>query len=258
MRLKDKVALITGGASGMGRAAAYLFSKEGAKVAVLDVDIEGGNKTVDMIKSYGGEAFYVKGDVSKEVDVEKAVKEIISNYHQLNVLFNNAGIVLVKDLIDTEEKEWSKLIDINLKGMFLLSKHVVPEMIKAGGGSIINTASIYGLVGAAKYTAYCASKGGVIGLTKAMAIELAPYNIRVNCICPGNISTSMLENEAVIWSKLWGKDVKEIKEEFSRMQPLKRVGLPEEVAYVALFLASDESSYVTGSAFIVDGGATAQ
>jgi NAD(P)-dependent dehydrogenase (short-subunit alcohol dehydrogenase family) len=254
----DKVALITGGGSGIGRAASILFSREGAKVVILDIDVKGANETVNVIRSYGGEAIYVEGDVSDETDAKKAVTETISNYHKLNILFNNAGIVLIKDLIDMEEKEWSKVIDVNLKGMFLLSKYAIPEMIKAGGGSIINTASIYGLVGAAKYTAYCASKGAVIALTKAMAIELAPYNIRVNCICPGNISTRMLESEAITWSKIWGKTVKEAQEDFLKMQPIKRVGLPEEVAYMALFLASDESSYVTGSAFIVDGGATAQ
>jgi NAD(P)-dependent dehydrogenase (short-subunit alcohol dehydrogenase family) len=257
MRLKGKVALVTGGSSGMGRATALLFSEEGAKVVIADINAEGGNETVSKIRNTGGEAIFVAGDITKETEAKKIVEIALTNYGKLDILFNNAGIVFVKDIVETGEEEWDRVLSINLKGMFLMSKYTIPEMIKTGGGSIINMASIYGLVGATKYTAYCASKGGVIALTKAMALELAPYKIRVNCVCPGNISTPMLDKEAAIWGKIWGKTPEQVQEEFIRMEPIGRLGVPKEIAYNVLFLASDESSFVTGSAVVVDGGLTA-
>jgi NAD(P)-dependent dehydrogenase (short-subunit alcohol dehydrogenase family) len=253
-RLKDKVALITGAGSGIGRATAILFAEEGAKVVVVDVNEEGANETVRLIKANGGEAVAVKADVTKESDVERMVKISVEKYGKIDVLFNNAGVSLIGRLIDTTEKEWNRTIDINLKGIFLCSKHVVPQMMKQGGGSIINAGSEAGIIGHANYTVYCASKGGVIQLTRAMAVELAPYNIRVNCTCPGWILTPMAEWE---FPKFFlGKSREEAIQLISKSVPLGRIGKPEDVARAVLFFASDESSYVTGAALRIDGGLT--
>jgi NAD(P)-dependent dehydrogenase (short-subunit alcohol dehydrogenase family) len=258
VRLRDKIALVTGAGSGIGRATALLFAKEGAKVLVVDIDSEGGRETAEIIEKMGGTAIFVEADVSKEADVKKIVEVVVDKYRKIDVLHNNAGVVLVKDLVDTGEKEWTKVLDVNLKGMFLVSKHTIPEMIKRGGGSIINTASGFGLTGAASYTAYCASKGGVIALTRAMAIELAPHNIRVNCICPGVVSTPMLDKCIRITSEVSGENEEETRKSWRGSQPLGRFGKPEEIAHAALYLASNESSYTTGAILSVDGGVTAQ
>jgi len=249
MRLKDKVVIITGAGSGIGRASAGLFAKEGAKVVVVDVVRKGGLETARMIRNNGGEAAFVEVDVSRASDVERMIKTTVEKYGKLDILFNNAGINLEKTVTDTSEEEWNKVIDVNLKGVFLCSKYAIPEMIQNGEGVIINTASIRGIVGQAHESVYCASKGGVVLLTKAMALDYGPHNIRVNCICPGAIYTPM--HEAFMASLK--KPEQEIQETLKKI-PLGRMGQPEDVARAALFLASDESSYITGVTLLVDGG----
>lgn len=251
-KLDGKVALITGAGSGIGRASAILFAKEGAKVVVVDVDQEAGEETVRFIKEKGGEAVFVKADVSNAADVENAIKVTIERYGKLDILFNNAGINPSGTVVDTPEEIWDKVININLKSVFLTSKYAIPEMAKRGGGVIINTASVAGLVGTANEIAYVASKGGVVMMTKAMAIDHANQNIRVNCICPSGTDTPLL--------KKWLSTVKEpekVRQALTNMTLLKRLAKPEEIAYAALFLASDESSFATGSVLVINGGYTA-
>jgi NAD(P)-dependent dehydrogenase (short-subunit alcohol dehydrogenase family) len=244
MRLKNKVALITGASSGIGRATALLFGKEGASVVVVDIASEKGKETVQLIRSRGQEATFIQADVSKAADMEKAVKGCVEKYGKLDILFNNAGVPQECAIVEMGEDEWDHVINVNLKGVFLGSKYAIPKMVKQGGGVIINTASTLGLIAEPNCAAYCASKGGVIALTRALAVECAPYNIRVNCICPGPIATPMI--------------LKEPQQEVDvSYVPFKRLGKPEEIAYAALFLASDESTYVTGSTLVIDGGTMA-
>jgi NAD(P)-dependent dehydrogenase (short-subunit alcohol dehydrogenase family) len=254
MRLKGKVAIITGAGSGIGRATAKIFAQEGAKVVASDIFIEGCQETVNQIKTAGGEALMIKADVSKSNEVQEMIRETRENFGQINILFNNAGIELGSPITETSEEDWDRILNVNLKGIFLCSKYAIPEMIKSGGGSIINTASIAGLVGFNNLGAYNASKGGVITLTKNIAIDYAQYNIRVNCICPGAIETSMMDRLV----EVWGGDMEAIRQQFIALHPIGRLGKPEDIGYAALYLASDESSFVTGSALVVDGGYTAR
>jgi NAD(P)-dependent dehydrogenase (short-subunit alcohol dehydrogenase family) len=249
MHLQNRVALITGAGSGIGRASAVLFAQEGAKVVVADFVRQSGLETVAMIKKNGGEAVFVEADVSKVMDAERMVNTAVETYGKLDILFNNAGINLEKTVTETSEEEWDRVLNINLKGVFLCSKYAIPEMIRNGGGVIINTASIRGLVGQYHESAYCASKGGIVLLTKAMAIDYGPSNIRVNCICPGVIETPM---HLAFLATL--ADPKREEQEMLKKIPLGRMGQPEDVAKVALFLASDESAYLTGLTIPVDGG----
>jgi len=246
-KLDGKVALITGAASGIGRATALLFAKEGAKVAVADYVPAGGQETVRMIEEAGGEAIFIEADVSKAADVERMVKKTVNKYGRIDILYNNAGIMgRYIFTADTPEKEWDNIISINLKGVFLGSKYAIPVMLNQGEGVIINTASTAGMMGLPGLPAYCASKAGVIQLTKTMALEYADQNIRVNCICPGGILTPMSQPP----------DQAEALPPFRQSQPMRRMGQPEEVARAALYLASDDSSFVTGAALVVDGGWT--
>jgi len=251
MRLNNKVALITGAGSGLGKASAELFAKEGAKIIVVDINPKGGIETVKSIKENGGDAIFIRADVSKAFEVENMVSDAMKNYKKLDIVFNNAGVALPKSIIDTTEDEWDKVIDVNLKGMFLVSKNTIPELIKNGGGSIINMSSGLGIYTAINRDTICASKGGIIALTKAMALSFAQYNIRVNSICPGPILTPIFRNVSP------GEDFEVKKARAIERIPLARLGMPEEVAYTALFLASDESSYITGAALPVDGGLSA-
>jgi len=255
MKLNGKVAIITGAGSGIGRATAILMAKEGAKVLVVDVNDKGGQETVDAIRHDGGQAFFSRADVSKPADCEKMVKTALREYGKLDILFNNAGVVHVGTITETSEEDWDRVLDINLKGVFLASKYAIPEMLRTGGGAIVNTGSIYGNLGAGSYSAYCASKGGVINLTRALAMEYAEKNIRVNCVCPGSVMTAMLQQEIDI---LAPDNPEEQKRRFAQMQPIHRIASPEEIAKVVLFLSSDDASNMTGASVNVDGGFSAQ
>jgi NAD(P)-dependent dehydrogenase (short-subunit alcohol dehydrogenase family) len=248
-RLKDKVAIITGGGSGIGRATCLLFAREGAKVVVADYIAEGGNETVRQISAAGGQAVFVRADVSKSADVQNLIGTAVRNYGRVDILFNNAGIEGPSaKLANLKEEDWDRVIAIDLTSVYLGMKYVIPEMIKQGGGVILSTASVAGLVGFQGSGAYAAAKAGVINLTRLAALEYADKNIRVNCICPGVIETPMVERV------MGGRP----RERVVRSEPIGRLGRPEDIANAALFLASDESSFATGAPFIIDGGYVAR
>jgi NAD(P)-dependent dehydrogenase (short-subunit alcohol dehydrogenase family) len=252
MRLANKVALITGGASGIGRATALLFAREGAAVSVVDLDEVEGQAVAHKIVNAGGQAIFLRCDVSQATDCQRAVQQTVDGLGGLDILFNNAGIIRRASVLETSEEEWDRVMAINVKSVFLLSKVAIPVMAQAGGGVIINTASGWGLVGGRKAAAYCASKGAVVLLTKAMALDHAEQNIRVNCICPGDTDTPMLRDEA---RQLGESDQRFLAEAAQR--PLQRIGRPEDIAQAALYLASDAASFVTGTTLVVDGGGLA-
>jgi len=248
-RLKDKVATITGGGSGIGRATCLLFAREGAKVVVADYVAEGGNETARQISAAGGQAVFVQADVSKSADVQNLIGAAVRNYGRVDILFNNAGIEGPSaKLANLKEEDWDRVIAIDLTSVYLGMKYVIPEMIKQGGGVILSTASVAGLVGFQGSGAYAAAKAGVINLTRLAALEYADKNIRVNCICPGVIETPMVERV------MGGRP----RERVVRSEPIGRLGRPEDIANAALFLASDESSFATGAPFIIDGGYVAR
>ena len=248
-RLKDKVATITGGGSGIGRATCLLFAREGAKVVVADYVAEGGNETARQISAAGGQAVFVQADVSKSADVQNLIGAAVRNYGRVDILFNNAGIEGPSaKLANLKEEDWDRVIAIDLTSVYLGMKYVIPEMIKQGGGVILSTASVAGLVGFQGSGAYAAAKAGVINLTRLAALEYADKNIRVNCICPGVIETPMVERV------MGGRP----RERVVRSEPIGRLGRPEDIATAALFLASDESSFATGAPFIIDGGYVAR
>ncbi len=251
MRLENQVALITGGASGIGRETSMLFSREGARVVVVDVNDEGGSETVEQIRQDGGEAVYVHADVSSSHDCENMVAQAEREFGRLNVLFNNAGIMHSDDgdAQQTVEEIWDLTMRINLKGVFLGCKAGIPALRRAGGGSIINTASFVALLGAATpQIAYTASKGGVLAMTRELAVVHAREGIRVNALCPGPLRTELLMKFL---------DTEEKQQRRLVHIPMGRFGEAREMAQAALYLASSESSYVTGTEFVVDGGITA-
>lgn len=252
-RLADKVVLITGAGGGQGRAAAVLFAQEGAKVVVTDIKVEGGQKTVQLVKSAGGEAVFQEMDVSKAADVEAAVRCAVATYGGLHIMYNNAAVLHKNDTTVTnlEEDMWDFIIGVNLKGVYLGCKYAIPEITNAGGGSVINVSSLAGLLGVGNVHAYTAAKGGVISLTRVIATGYAAKNIRCNVICPGAVDTPMMAHV------LHSSNPKRL-ERVAKSHPIGRVGTPEDIAAMALFLASDESSWVTGSVFTVDGGYAAQ
>ena len=250
--LEGKKALITGGASGIGRAAALLFAHEGAAVAVVDLNEAGGQAVVDRIRGEGGRAIFIRCDVTQAGDCRRTVEQTVADFGGLDVLFNNAGIIRRATVVDADEADWDRIMAVNVKSVFLMSKVAVSVMAAAGGGAIVNTASGWGLVGGQKAAAYCASKGAVVLLTKAMALDHGPHGIRVNCICPGDTDTAMLRQEAA----QLGEPVDRFLAD-SAQRPLGRLGRPEEVAQAALYLVSDAASFVTGAALVVDGGGTA-
>jgi NAD(P)-dependent dehydrogenase (short-subunit alcohol dehydrogenase family) len=252
MKLKGKVALITGGTEGMGYATAELFLREGARVVITGRSREKGRRAVRSLRKQG-EAIYIQGDVSRAADAKRMVSKTVSQFGRIDILFNNAGIYVEKTAENTTEEEWDRVIDINLKGTFLVSKYAIPHMKKQLSGVIVNNSSDAGLIGNRSCPAYCASKGAVTVMTKAMALDYAKYGIRVNCVNPGTIDTPMLLREAEA-----SADPAEYLMRTNAESPIGRVGRPEEVARAVLFLASDESSFVTGAALSIDGGMTAQ
>jgi len=249
MKLKNKVALITGGTSGIGEATALLFAKEGAKVVITGRSAERGNKLLEKVE---GDALFIKGDVRIAQDCRDSVEKTIKQFGRLDILFNNAGVFYAHDVVECSEEEWDLQLDVNLKGTFLMSKYALPGMIAQGSGVIINNSSGWGLVGGDKAVAYCASKGGVVLLTQAMAIDHGRQGIRVNCVCPGDVDTPMLPEDA----EFRGMRLDEYMAGAAN-RPMGRVGTPEEIAKAVLFLASDDSSFMTGAALVVDGGGTA-
>jgi len=250
--LRAKRALITGGASGIGRATALLFARKGAAVSVVDLDAVGGEAVAQLILDEGGQAMFVHCDVTRSEDCQRAVQGTVDKWGGLDVLFNNAGIIRRATVLDTTEAEWDRVMAVNVKSIFLLSKYAIPFMVRAGGGVIINTGSGWGLVGGRNAVSYCASKGAVVNLTRAMALDHGDQNIRVNCICPGDTDTPMLRNEA---RQLGATDEAFLAEAAQR--PLRRIGRPEDIAQAALYLATDASSFVTGTTLVVDGGGLA-
>ncbi len=248
MRLQGKVALITGAGSGIGRESAVLFAREGARVVVVDVNEAGGEETVRTVRSAGGEAVFVHADVSKASDAQRMIQVAEETFGQLNVLFNNAGVFHADDrsVLDTSEAIWDFVISVNLKGVFLGCKYGVPALLRAGGGSIINTASFVALIGAAvPQIAYTASKGGVLSMTREIAVEFARQNVRANALCPGPVDTPLL---APLLADPAARQRRLVH------IPPGRLAQASEIARAALFLASDESSYINGATFVVDGG----
>ena len=248
-RLEGKAAAITGAASGIGRAAALLFAREGASVAVLDCDDEGGRETVRLVTEAGGKVIFQHTDVSREEDVEAAISATTAELGGLDVLVNNAGIVLMANAPNTSVEQWDHVLAVNLRGVFLGCKHAIPVMQAQGGGAIVNTASIGALVAVPVHAAYDAAKAGVLGLTRQLAVDHGPDNIRVNCVCPTATDTPLVRGAGADDAAL---------EALARMHPLRRVAQPEDVAHAMLFLASDDARCVTGAALPVDAGWTAQ
>jgi NAD(P)-dependent dehydrogenase (short-subunit alcohol dehydrogenase family) len=250
-KLEGRVALVTGAGSGIGRAAALAFAREGAQVVVSDVVAEGGNETLRLIEEAGGKGMFIQGDVAVAADVQALVREVEEHYSRLDCAFNNAGIEgLQAPTAECTEENWDRVLTVNLKGIWLCMKHEIPMMLRQGGGAIVNTASVAGLVGFPNIPAYNASKGGVIQLTKTAALEYAKDGIRVNALCPGVIRTPMVDRF------VGGSAEAEV--QFVAMEPVGRMGLPQEVAEAAVWLCSDAASFVTGHAMVVDGGLVAQ
>jgi NAD(P)-dependent dehydrogenase (short-subunit alcohol dehydrogenase family) len=246
--LKGKVVIITGARRGMGKSHAIAFAKERTKVVVSDISLEDCQKVVDEIKKSGGEAMAIKCDVTKKEEVNKMIKKTIKKWGKIDILVNNAGIADFKPFLEMTEKDWDRTLDINLKGYFLCAQACAKEMVKRKSGVIINIASIaMGQVGVGfpALVHYCASKGGIVAMTEALALELAPYNIRVNAISPGAIETPMIDPVKA--------DPKMLEGILARI-PMHRMGKPEEVSNLVLFLASNNSSYMTGSTVVIDGG----
>jgi NAD(P)-dependent dehydrogenase (short-subunit alcohol dehydrogenase family) len=252
MRLEGKVALITGGTSGIGSATALRFAREGARVAITGRNPERGAEVVAEIATNGGEAIFIRSDVRLAADCRNAVERTLERFGKIDILFNNAGVFHPRTIPECSEDEWDETIDSSLKGAFLMSKYTLPSMIERGSGSIIHTSSGWGILGGNGAASYCAAKGGLIVMAKAMAIDHGPQGIRVNCVCPGDVLTPMLHDDAAKRGMTWDDYAAGAAD-----RPLGRIGKAEEIADAVLFLASDESSFVTGEALVVDGGGVA-
>lgn len=250
MRLKDKTAVITGSSSGIGRATAVLFAKQGARVVCVDMDEEGGKETLRLVNEYRQDAMFIKTDVSNSEEVRRMADTCQKNLKQVDVVFNNAGAVAWQTFEDTTEETWSKMIGTNLTSIYLCSRYLLPLIKASGGGSIINHASVDAIFGFAKVSAYSVAKGGIIPLTHVMAQDLGKYGIRVNCLNTGGIATPMGQSVVTSGSS-------EALQKLIAATPLGRRGTPEEVAQAALFLATDESSFINGASIVIDGGRTA-
>ena len=250
--LESRVALVTGGGSGIGRAVALAFAREGAWVLVADIDEPAVQETAIRISRSGGRAFPLRADVAESADCERIVERAQQIYGGLHVLVNNAGIIRRATVVETSEEEWDRVMAVNVKSVYLCSRFAIPAMAAAGGGVIINISSGWGLKGGGRAASYCASKGAVVQLTRAMAIDHGPQNIRVACICPGDTDTAMLRGEAV----QVGQDEAAFMAE-AAARPLGRIGRPEDIAAAAVYLASDAAAWVTGTTLVVDGGGLA-
>ena len=251
-QLHGKTAVITGGAGGIGRATALLFAHEGAAVSIVDLNQEAGQEVAREISTAGGRAIFERADVTRPADCQRVVERTVREFAGIHILFNNAGMIRRASVVEISEDDWDAVMAVNVKSIFLMSREIIPIMARAEGGSIINTASGWGLAGGPRAAAYCASKGAVVLMTKAMAIDHGRQNIRVNCICPGDTDTAMLRSEA--------RQLGEAEDRFlsdSARRPLGRVGTPGEIAHTALYLASEAASFVTGAAVVVDGGGLA-
>jgi NAD(P)-dependent dehydrogenase (short-subunit alcohol dehydrogenase family) len=251
LSLEDKVAVVTGGSAGIGAATARLFAKMGADVVILDINKDQGEKIAGQIREDGFKARFLSCDVTCETDCIHIANTLKSNYSHISILFNNAGVIVRKNVTDLAESEWDAVIDVSLKGVYLLSKHLIPQM-KKKGGAIVNTGSGWSLKGGDNAAAYCAAKAGVLNLTRAMAIDYGKYDIRVNCVCPGDTDTALLRSEA----RQLGEDEVEFLKDASN-RPLGRMGTPDDIAKSVLFLASPMSAWVSGTSLLVDGGGMA-
>lgn len=248
---EGKVALVTGGTSGIGRVTAVAFAREGAKIVVSGRREREGQETVDIIKKAGGEAIFVKTDITREQDVKAMVEKTVATYGHLDYAFNNAGIEqLPAPLVEEKEETFDQIIDVNVKGVWLSMKYEIPEMLKNGGGAIVNTSSVAGLIGFPGIPIYIASKHAVLGLTKSVALEYAKSGIRVNAVSPAAIETAMVD-------RFVGKDG-DARQQLTNMHPIGRMGRPEEIADAVIYLCSDKASFITGQSLAVDGGFTVQ
>jgi len=252
LALEGKIAMVSGAASGIGRAIAIRLAEMGASVAALDKDGVGADATSASIQESGGKAFAVRCDVGSQLSCREATERVIEAFQRVDILCNNAGIIVRKDAVALSEEEWDAVLDVTLKGVYLLSHEVLPHMIGNGGGCIVNTGSGWSLKGGPKAAAYCAAKAGVLNLTRAMAIDHGKDGIRVNCVCPGDIDTPMLAAEC----RQLGENPEQFRNEAAN-RPLQRIGTPDDVANAVLFLASDMAQWITGTCLIVDGGGLA-
>jgi NAD(P)-dependent dehydrogenase (short-subunit alcohol dehydrogenase family) len=252
LSLHGKVAMVTGAASGIGRGISIRLSEMGAFVAVLDIDDIKGRECAAEIEAQGGDAIFLNCDVRSAAEARRAVESVFTQRGKIDVLCNCAGIAIRKDIVELTEDEWDLALDVTLKGIYLLSREVVPHMIRGGGGSIINIGSGWSLKGGPRAASYCAAKGGVVNLTRAMAIDHGQHNIRVNCVCPGDVETPMLRSECA----QLGEDLPAFMRQAAN-RPLGRVGTPDDIANAVLFLASPMASWITGAALVVDGGGLA-
>jgi 3-oxoacyl-[acyl-carrier protein] reductase len=251
VRLKNKVSLITGAGSGIGQAVALRFASEGAMVVIADRNLEAAEKTQYLIEQNGGVGHAIAVDVTQEQQVAAAIASTVEKFGRLDILHNNAGVSVLKSITETTESDWDFLFNVNLKGIFFGCKHAIPYMVQQGGGVIINTASELAIVGQPLYTAYCATKGGVLAFTRALSVEWAAKGIRINAVCPGPIQTPMLQAEFNLATNPTAEEVATI-----QSIPVGRLGTPDDIARVALFLASDDAVFVQGTAIVADGGRT--
>jgi NAD(P)-dependent dehydrogenase (short-subunit alcohol dehydrogenase family) len=252
LSLEGKVAMVTGAASGIGRVISMRLAEMGAFVAILDIDDVKGRDAVAEIEAHAGEAVFLKCDVRSAADCRRTVETVVERSSKIDILCNCAGIAIRKDIVELNEDEWDLALDVTLKGIYLLSREIVPNMVRNGGGSIVNIGSGWSLKGGPRAASYCAAKGGTVNLTRAMAIDHGKNNIRVNCVCPGDVDTPMLRSECA----QLGEDLQAFMRE-SANRPLGRVGVPDDVANAVLFLVSPMASWITGATLVVDGGGLA-
>lgn len=255
MRLRDKVAIVTGAGSGIGEGIVELFSREGAKVAVADIDVENGERVTGATLEAGGEAVFIRADVGSETDIERLVATTVERFGGIDILVNNAGIIAFTPLESLDPERWDRVMAVNLRSAVLGAKYVIPHMRRAGGGAIVNIASIQSVRTAPEFAAYAASKGGLMMVTRTMALELGPENIRVNAVLPGYVKTPLFLADA---TRLGGGDPQVFIDELEAKIPLRRVGTPADIAPAVLFAASDEAGYMTGAGITVDAGVTVQ